>query len=194
MNLLVAASDGSRRAVRDVNHLAAAARDGDRVALEQFVAATQGDVWTFCARMMGRHQADDLTQETFLRAIGTLRTFRGESSALTWLLIVARNTCVDTIRRETRRRRIRDRLARYGETGQDPVQPEQSVELEELIERLSPDRRLAFVLTQTLGLSYDEAAEVCEVPIGTIRSRVARARQDLMAMLDDDSGGITGVL
>jgi len=180
--------------VRDANRLAAAARDGDRVALEQFIAVTQADVWKFCARMMGRDQADDLTQETYLRAIGTLRSFRGESSARTWLLIVARNTCIDAIRRSTRRRGLLERLTRRAEAMECETHLDHSVELDELIAQLSPERRLAFVLTQVVGLPYDEAAEVCEVPIGTIRSRVSRARQDLLVMMDGGSGELGDVI
>jgi RNA polymerase sigma-70 factor (ECF subfamily) len=58
---------------------------------------------------------------------------------------------------------------------------EDGVTLRHLIEELAPDRRFAFVATQVLGLSYAEAADVCDVPIGTIRSRVARARDELIA-------------
>ncbi|MBO0851703.1 MAG: hypothetical protein J2P20_19740 [Pseudonocardia sp.] len=58
--------------------------------------------------------------------------------------------------------------------------------LHAVLDRLDPDRRLAFLLTQLLGLSYLEAAQVCGCPVGTIRSRVARARDDLVAQLADD--------
>ncbi len=60
-----------------------------------------------------------------------------------------------------------------------------STELEDLVEQLEPDRRAAFVLTQLLGLSYEEAAVVCDCAVGTIRSRVSRARQVLIDALDD---------
>ncbi len=73
-----------------LTRLAVAARDGDRVALASFVERSQADVWRFCAHQIGRPHADDATQETFLRAIGSLRTFRAESSARTWLLSIAR--------------------------------------------------------------------------------------------------------
>lgn len=62
------------------------------------------------------------------------------------------------------------------------------VEFVELLEQLDPDRRAAFVMTQVLGLRYDEAADALDCPIGTVRSRVARARRDLMDQLDRDDG------
>jgi RNA polymerase sigma-70 factor (ECF subfamily) len=169
--------------VASLDQLALAARDGDRNALEQFVARTQADVWRFCAQMMGREHADDLTQDTFIRAIGSMHRFRGESSARTWLLTVARNTCVDSIRRNTTRRGLIERLTRQASIEAEVVAPSHDVELDELVQRLPADRRIAFVATQVLGLSYEETAEIAGVPIGTIRSRVARARADLMAAM-----------
>ena len=82
-----------------------------------------------------------------------------------------------------RRRRLEGRLA----AAVTPAQPDASgqVAAANLLARLSPERREAFVLTQVLGLSYAEAAEVCGCPVGTIRSRVARARMDLMGRLEN---------
>jgi RNA polymerase sigma-70 factor (ECF subfamily) len=87
------------------------------------------------------------------------------------------------VRRATRRRALLDRLVQRGD--RDDVVPSRTgeVELDEAVSALEPDRRTAFVLTQVAGLSYAEAAEVCGVPIGTIRSRVARARADLLDAL-----------
>jgi RNA polymerase sigma-70 factor (ECF subfamily) len=65
------------------------------------------------------------------------------------------------------------------------------VEIDEAVAALDPDRRAAFVLTQVVGLSYAETAAVCEVPVGTIRSRVARARADLVTSLAVEDGTAT---
>jgi RNA polymerase sigma-70 factor, ECF subfamily len=164
--------------------LAMAARSGDTSELEAFVRVAYGPVWGLCARLVDEQSADDLAQETFVRAIRSLRQFRGESSARTWLLAIARHTCLDELRSRSRRRR-RDH-ARETEDAQRQVagaDASQEVVIADLIGQLEPARRAAFVLTQTLGLSYDEAAQVCECPPGTIRSRVARARSDLLDML-----------
>ena len=166
--------------VDDLSRLARDAAAGDRIALADFVAATQAEVWRLCAHLVDRASADDLTQDTYLRAIPALGGFRGESSPRTWLLQIARYTCADAIRRRRRRRVLFERLRREERPG---VVAGGELELDDLMARLHPDRRAAFVLTQVLGLGYAEAAEVCEVPVGTIRSRVARARGDLVAAL-----------
>ncbi len=170
-------------------HAVAAAR-GDRVALESFVRLTQPEVWRFCCAFGGADVADDLTQDTYARALQSLHRFRADSSARTWLLTIARNTCADHVRRTVRRRRLTDRLRNIAVT-QAQIVPDHGggTDLDALVAALEPDRRLAFVLTQTLGLTYDEAAAVCSCPIGTIRSRVSRARTDLLdALAEADIG------
>lgn len=168
--------------------MAVAAADGDRVAVAAFVRRSQGEVWRLCARLGDRADADDLTQEVYLRAIPALARFRGDSSARTWLLQIARNVCADHVRRRTRRRALAERLAQRTSRDDIAIEADRSgeVAVDEALANLDDDRRSAFVLTQVLGLSYLEAADVCGVPVGTIRSRVARARGDLMAALADD--------
>lgn len=168
----------------DVTRLALAAGDGDQVALNAFVRATQVDVWRFCAHLGDWSMADDLTQETYVRALRALPSFRGASSARTWLLGIARRTVADSIRTRCRDRRL-DTLLRSPRAESGPAE---SVALQAAVDAMDTDRRTAFILTQLLGLSYAEAAEVCAVPAGTIRSRVARARADLVAALRDDIG------
>lgn len=174
----------------DLTRLLVAAADGDRVALHAFVKRSQADVWRFCAHLVDREAADDLTQDTYLRAMGSVARFRADASARTWLLAIARRACADEIRRRQRRRRREEpadpgRLAQGGPVVGDPTVAN---DLHALIDSLDHDRRAAFVLTQVLGLSYAEAAEALEVPIGTIRSRVARAREDLVVLLKDADG------
>ncbi len=174
----------------ELTSLALAARDGDERALTRFVARSQGEVWRLSAHLVDRQSADDLTQETFLRAVRALPRFRGDASARTWLLVIARRTCIDEIRSRTRRRRLH-RPASQEEVARipDAAAPGFGVELTDLLAPLDPDRATAFVLTQVLGLSYSEAAEVCACPVGTIRSRVARARADLVGLLGEGEAG-----
>jgi RNA polymerase sigma-70 factor (ECF subfamily) len=144
-----------------------------------FVRATQADVWRFTAGLVDAGAADDLTQETYLRAFRGLSDFAGRSSVRTWLLAIARHVCADHIRTVQRRRRLEARLPEP-----DPVpDPAGQVGAAELLRELPEERRVAFVLTQLVGLSYEEAAAVSGVPVGTIRSRVARARTQLLAAL-----------
>jgi RNA polymerase sigma-70 factor, ECF subfamily len=168
-----------------LTRLALAARGGDRDALDRLVDGTYEQVWRLCARLVDGQCADDLAQDTFVRAVGALPNFRGRSSARTWLLSIARNTCMDELRTRSRQRR-RDSSLEAAVTIQSRVATgtEQEVGVAEVLVRLVPERREAFVLTQMLGLSYQEAAEVSGCPAGTIRSRVARARADLINALD----------
>ncbi|HEY3502292.1 MAG TPA: sigma-70 family RNA polymerase sigma factor [Actinocatenispora sp.] len=171
---------------RRTTALALAAGAGDRAAAEEFVRATERDVWGFVAYLTDVRQADDLAQETYLRALSGLSGFAGRASARTWLLTIARRVVVDHIRAAGRRPRLaaadwteaadaRDARRYAGAAGFEDV-----VELNELLRGLDDDRRQALVLTQVLGLDYAEAAAVCGCPVGTIRSRVARARTELL--------------
>jgi RNA polymerase sigma-70 factor (ECF subfamily) len=161
---------------------ALAAAKGDQVALQHLIRATQADVWRFCAHLGDPGDADDLTQEVYLRAIRALPRFRGDASIRTWLLAIARRSVADHIRAQQRRRSAAPAAA------PNASPPDDRVVLRAVINGLPEDRRSAFVLTQVLGLSYAEAAEVSGCPVGTIRSRVARARHDLVAALDDTAG------
>jgi RNA polymerase sigma-70 factor (ECF subfamily) len=180
-----------------LTNLLTRARDGDCDALERFVAETQADVWTLCRYLGDAVVADDLAQETYERAIASLHRFRAEGSGRGWLLTIARRVCVDHTRRSIRRRRL-DRAVIDNTTagwhGGAPATPDAAgrIELDELLADLDEDRRAAFVLTQVLGQHYDEAAEVIGCPIGTVRSRVSRARRDLVAMMAerDDRGDV----
>jgi RNA polymerase sigma-70 factor (ECF subfamily) len=177
---------------------AADAAGGDPLAAAAFVRATQSDVWRLCAALGDRASADDLTQETYLRAFGSLHRFQNRSSVRTWLLSIARRVCADAVR--SRRRRRLTLVADDGDLEtllQRDAAPGDRVSegaaVADLLARLDPDRREAFVLTQLLGLPYAEAADVAGCPVGTIRSRVARARDDLVGSLgaatEDDGRG-----
>ncbi|MFF2922577.1 sigma-70 family RNA polymerase sigma factor [Streptomyces celluloflavus] len=164
------------------------ARTGDEAAAEQFVRATQLDVRRYVTHLSGDPQAaDDLTQDTYVRALRSLPGFEGRSSARTWLLTIARRVVADRIRSHA----ARPRLAATDDwqAAAERVQPrgvpgfEEGVALAELLSALAPARREAFVLTQLLGLPYAAAAGVMGCPVGTVRSRVARARETLVALL-----------
>lgn len=167
---------------------ALAARGGDAEAVDQFVRATQRDVWRYVSRLSNDPQsADDLVQETYLRALRSLPRFEGRSSARTWLLSIARYTVVDRLRRNAARPRLSDTddwqtAAELAQTRELPGFDE-GVALSQLLGQLPYERREAFVLTQLLGLPYAEAALVAGCPVGTVRSRVARAREALIQQL-----------
>jgi RNA polymerase sigma-70 factor (ECF subfamily) len=169
---------------------ALAARGGDSYAVERFVRALHRDVLRYVAHLCADPQAvDDLAQDTFLRALGSLHRFEGRSSARTWLLAIARRAVVDSHRYAAARPRLSDgpdwqlvaeRTQPCGLPGFDD-----GIALLDLLAALPDERREAFVLTQLLGLPYTEAAVRGDCPVGTVRSRVARARATLMALLAD---------
>ena len=160
--------------------IARAAAVGDQGAFAVIVRTTSSDVVRTCAALVDSGSADDLAQETFLRVFRALPSYQGDASLRTWILGIARHLCVDEVRRRTRRRAMQRLLPPRPAS----VQTSGATELELLVRALPDDQREAFVLTQVVGLTYDETADVCRCPVGTVRSRVARARASLVASLD----------
>ena len=160
------------------------ARDGDRLALGAAIRLSQAEVWRVAAHLVGQHEADDVTQDVYLRAWRALPGFRVESSGRTWLLSITRRACVDAVGRQSRWRRLTARLQAESTAGMSAGPGVDEMHgLGDLVTSLPPAQREAFVLTQISGCSYAEAAEMCGVEIGTIRSRVARARQELVELV-----------
>jgi RNA polymerase sigma-70 factor (ECF subfamily) len=170
--------DGADRQLR---HLVAAAIEGDDVAVREFVRMTQPAVWRICTALGSPGHEEDLTQETFVRAFRSLPTYRGESPVLPWLLTIARRVCADHVRGRQRQRRLLGALIHSSSTdmsSRSAVDHDHAIW--SVLDGIHPDRLEAFMLTQVAGLSYDEAADMLGCPIGTVRSRVARARADLV--------------
>ena len=182
---------GSRNDDDAITNAALAAKAGDRASATAFVQMTQRQVYRFLAHLCDPNEVEDLTQETYLRAMSSLKRFAARSSARTWLLGIARRVAADQVRRNTRSPRTTSLYAReaQGNLHKHASGFEDEALLRRLLDALSPQRRDAFVATQVIGLSYAEAAAVCDCPVGTIRSRVARAREDLVSALDHDQGG-----
>lgn len=167
---------------------ALAARGGDAEAVDHFVRALHRDVLRYVSHLCGDPQAaDDLAQDTFLRALGSLHRFEGRSSARAWVLSIARRAVVDGFRHAAVRPRTYDgadwQAAAERAQPRDVLGFDDGIVLLDLLASLPDERREAFVLTQMLGLSYEEAAVVSGCPVGTIRSRVARARGALMELV-----------
>lgn len=156
------------------------AQDGDSAAFARFVMTTESDVRRFCAWFTRPgHDIDDLAQETYLRAFRGLNSFNGRSTAIAWLLTIARRACLDVAERRRREESIRSELSSptapsstvgyIGDPGADIVGAL-------LLEELPEPFREAFVLVRIFGFGYDEVAEILGCPRGTVQSRVARAR------------------
>lgn len=168
---------------------ALAARGGDAEATERFIGATLLDVRRYVTHLSGDAQAaDDLVQDTYLRALRSLPGFEGRSSARAWLLTIARRTVADRLRARACRPRLAatDDWQAVVERSQATELPgfDEGVALGELLALVDTPRREAFVLTQLLGLPYVEAAALIDCPVGTVRSRVSRARKALVSLLE----------
>ncbi|MEU3333975.1 sigma-70 family RNA polymerase sigma factor [Streptomyces sp. NPDC002144] len=185
-----ASNDRTAALDESITAWALAARGGDPDAVERFVRALQRDVRRYVAHLCADPQAvDDLAQDTFLRALAGLHRFEGRSSARTWLLSIARRAVMDSYRYAAARPRLSD--VPDWQLAVELAQPcdlpgfDDGVALLDLLAALPDERREAFVLTQLAGLPYAEAAEVSDCPVGTVRSRVARARATLVDLLEE---------
>lgn len=165
----------------DDQHLAQQAAAGDETAFELLVRRHTDAVWRLAYGMLrDRGHAEDATQEVFVKAYRGLAEFRGDAAVRTWLLAIAHRTCLDAIRRrredvvsleEARRERFRE------------ADHATRIALEMAIEQLPEDERRAFMLVDVLGLSREEAAQVSDIPASTLKSRLARAHDRLVAAL-----------
>ncbi len=156
-----------------------AAVEGDDAALAELVRRTQPTVWRLCSVLGSPGEEEDLVQDTYVQVLRALPSYRAEAPVLVWVVSIARRVCADHVRRRQRQRRL---LGRLMATGVEAT-VSQPAPIDDLVRALNADRRDAFVLTQLLGLSYQEAAAALDCPVGTIRSRVARARADLFGLV-----------
>ncbi len=169
----------------DVEAVARRAAAGDRQAFETLCRTLQPDVWRYCFALTGeRELAFEAAQETFVRAVTAIRRFRGDVPVRVYLLVLARRAAAEVLRQQVRHRH----QALEGEGAAAPATDHAGgIDTALLLDGLPADLRQAFVLTQLLGLPYEHAATVAGCPVGTIRSRVYRARARLVAAVTGDS-------
>ena len=161
-----------------------AARAGSMAAFEDLVRLYQAEVWRLCLQLVRDEAlADDATQETFVRAFRFLTRYRGDSKFSTWLFSIARNCALDELRRAGRRRKTRDRLE--SERPPAPSEIGTGIEVREALGGLTLELRESVVLIDMFGCSYDEVGRILELPSGTVKSRVHRARKALLEVLGD---------
>lgn len=171
---------------------------GDEQACAELVEEHQRLVFQLALNLLGDTQeALDLSQEVFLRVFRTLPTFRGNSTLRTWIYRITVNQAKNRLRWWRRRRRAQqvsldEHMRDHGDLPTDAVgsspdrvlrQKEIGDRLREALDRLPFDQRTAIVLREIDGLSYDEIAFSLGVAVGTIKSRLARARESLRAQL-----------
>ncbi|MBP2679113.1 MAG: polymerase sigma-54 factor RpoN [Deltaproteobacteria bacterium] len=186
---------------RPVDLLVEGFRKGTPGSFEAIVRAHQDRVYSFCARMLSdREDALDAAQEVFLSAWRNLSGFRGDAALSTWLLRIAANACLNRIRR---RKSLSEREAPWpepsGEAGEgimfqpaggDADRPDRLAEasemreiLTEALSHLDEGSRWMVLLSDVEGFSYEEIATLAEVPVGTVKSRLHRARMAMRRLL-----------
>lgn len=172
------------------------ARRGDRSACEELFFRHRGVAYSVAYRLLGQEQdAQDAVQDGFLKAVTHLQAFDGRSTFRTWLVKIVHNAALDL----GRKRKRRPTLALVDEENHrseptcedDPARGLHQQDLHRLLttalDRLSPTIRATFVLFAEAGLSYKEIAEVQEIPIGTVMSRLHHARNKLQSYLNLDT-------
>lgn len=166
---------------------------GDEHAFEQLVIAYQKPIYNLLLRMTGsREDAFDLTQETFLKAWHAISLFQFDSKFLTWLCRIASNTCIDFLRKERRRQTVSltavdDRDETYeidvADATLDPAQiVEQVMDRDavlQALQQLPPEYRIALSMRVLEEMRYEDIAEALDIKPGTVKSRIARAREKL---------------
>ncbi len=168
------------------------ARSGDKDAYRRLVQQSQDKVFGLVFSMVSnREQAEDLTQEIFVKAYFALESFQGQSSFYTWMYRIASNHCLDHLRRHRPyqvsldRPIMDDSEITFQDTLQAPAadQPDATLEapseVTALLATLEPEQRLILSLRELQGHSYEELAELLNCPVNTVKSRLNRAREAL---------------
>lgn len=163
---------------------------GELAAFEILVERHRDVVFRVAARIVGREEAQDVSQDSFLRAFHRLEGFRGEAPFRLWLLQITQNVALNALGRK-RRQPIAPDPERVEPTDTDPRrQPAMELERRERRQRLErklgllrPEYRTLLVLRELEDLSYEEMAQVLEMPLGTVKGRLHRARGELVELL-----------
>jgi RNA polymerase sigma-70 factor (ECF subfamily) len=167
---------------------------GDPSALDEIVLRYQDRVYNLCRHMLGNlHDAEDAAQDTFVKAYQNLHKFRPDASLYTWLYRIAVNTCIDY-----KRKPFFESLFRRTEEGEELMldrpseepSPERVYEAKQMdralwqgLAKISPKLRAAIILKEVEGLSYEEIADVLDISLGTVKSRISRAREELLGII-----------
>jgi RNA polymerase sigma-70 factor, ECF subfamily len=170
------------------DELVAAAQAGDRAALDTLLRRHIDLIHAVCSRMAGNPaDAADATQEALIAIVRGLPRFDRRAAPRTWMYRVATNACLDELRRRGRRPRLGldDAMAEQPDPG-PPLDRSVTdrLTLDDALARLPDEFRVAVVLRDVQGMDYAQIAEVLQIPLGTVRSRIARGRQALAADLD----------
>jgi len=173
-------------------------KNGDLDAFDELVRRYEGKIYGLAYRFMGNHaDAGDLAQDTFIRIYQALSGFRGDAAFSTWLYRIAANICRDELRKRQRRHSVSmeemiDASPANVPTADGSYSPEETVQRREVqrqvqlcLNELTDDHRLVLIMREIQGLSYEEIASALQCSIGTVKSRISRARNALKEKLSE---------
>lgn len=178
--------------VRDpLSDLVSACQNGDEMAFRRLVKKTQENVYNLAYHMLGSAQeAEDMTQEVYLRVWRGLPDFRGEAKFTTWLYSITTNACLNRRRHLGRRLYViddedvlEDAMAEYGDPAEATTRREEKAVLWKTVKYLPPKYRTVIDLFYQKQLSYQEIAELLSIPLGTVKGHLNRARKALAKRL-----------
>jgi RNA polymerase sigma-70 factor (ECF subfamily) len=162
------------------------AQQGDTEAFEELVVAYLPDVHRWALHVVrDAHIAEDVTQDTFLRAYRALATFRWRSRFSTWLFRITRNCAIEATRTIARQQR----MERVRPVERSPTDPTLRVAISDALDGLPHELREVFVAVEVFGFSYREASVILGIPTGTIKSRMHRTRKLLVEALTEEGAG-----
>lgn len=185
-------SEGSYGA--EDHRLAARAARGEAAAFSSLIHRHADLVYRVSLRMLGADDAQDASQEAWIRAWRNIESFRGDSAFSTWLYRIVMNTCLNTYRKESRReaREVPEEFALLPEPPGDGANPEAAAveqerreEVLEALQQIRSEHRAAVFLRYMEGLKYQEIAEILEVPAGTAKGWVHRGQAELLVLLSE---------
>jgi RNA polymerase sigma-70 factor (ECF subfamily) len=157
---------------------------GDPVAARELVERFQTDVLALCTRLLGhRHDAEDVAQEVFLRIFRSLKRWDAARPLKPWVLGITVNRCRTAIGKRARGPELADYLHETPDHRPDDDSGELTREIRAAVDELRPDYRTVFVLFHERGLPYEEVAEAIERPVGTVKTWLHRAREELLERL-----------
>ncbi len=178
------------------------ARAGHELAYRELIRRYQRPVFSLIYRMVrDRELAEDLAQETFVKVLNAIDRYRPEYKLSSWVFKIANNATIDHLRKKaldtlsldggpdaTTPDRVEATALQVGDTAESPLDELEARELgsaiERAIARLRPEYRICIILRHVEGRPYDEIAEILELPLGTVKTHIHRARAELKATLD----------
>lgn len=158
---------------------------GDQQSFEELVRRHQGLVYNLCCQMVGdREQANDLAQETFIKAYLRLREYRGSGQFRSWLCRIASRTCLDYLRSVKGKQWLPLEEQMIG-TDEDPLDAVRRDDIKQAISQLPPHYRAVMGLRHQEGFSYQEIAQALGLPLATVKTHLSRARALLRRRLEE---------